>query len=63
MISSRKGQVPIYIKIGIQPADSLTESGPLTLPVKNEVYVCLSHLPDDLRRKVETSVQTLMSAI
>lgn len=62
MISSRKGQKPIYINIGIQPPDALTESGPMVLPIKNEVFICLSALPEDLRKRVESAINALTSS-
>lgn len=62
VISNRKGHKPLFINVGIQPTDTLTESGPMTLPIKNEVYVCLSLLPDDLKKKVETAIHALMSS-
>jgi hypothetical protein len=62
IISNRKGHRPLYINVGIQPADGMTESGPMTLPIKNEIYVCLSQLPDEIRRRVETAIQTLLSS-
>lgn len=63
LISNKKGQKPLYINVGIQPPDTWTEAGPMTLPIKNEVYVCLNLLPDDLKRKVETAIQALMTSI
>lgn len=63
ILSSRKGQKPLYLNVKIQPQDSWTESGPMTLPPKNEIYVCLSHLPEELRRKVETALQSIASSI
>lgn len=62
IISSRKGQKPIFINVGIQPADALTEGGPMVLPIKNEVFVCLSVLPEDLRKRVETAIHALTSS-
>lgn len=62
LISNRKGQKPIYINVGIQPPDALTEGGPMVLPIKNETYVCLSTLPDELRKKVETAIHAMTSS-
>jgi hypothetical protein len=32
------------------------------LPIKNEVFVCLSVLPEDLRKRVETAIHALTSS-
>lgn len=63
ILSSKKGMKPLYLNVKIQPQDTWTESGPMILPPKNEVYVCLSHLPDELRRRVETAIQSMASSI
>jgi hypothetical protein len=63
ILASRKGPAPAIIKIGVQPADSYTVGGPVSSPVKVETYVLMSMLPDELRRRVETAVQTILSGM
>ena len=63
ILSSRKGTKPLFLNVKIQPQDTWTESGPMVLPPKNEVYVCLSYLPDELRRRVETAIQSITTSI
>jgi hypothetical protein len=63
MLSSRKGPAPLVIRVGVQPGDIYTEGGALSSPLKQESYVLLSALPDELRRRVEVAVQSILSGM
>ena len=63
ILSSKKGKPPLVLRVGVQGQDQYTVEGPQVSPIKAENYVLLSALPDDLRRKVETAVQVLLTSI
>lgn len=63
ILASRKGPAPLVIRVGVQPGDIFTEGGALSSPTKNEAYVLLSALPEELRRRVEVAVQAILSGI
>jgi hypothetical protein len=63
IISSRKGPAPLVLRIGVQNADTYMEGGPVTSPMRAEAYVLLSALPTELRTRVETAVQAIVSGM
>lgn len=63
ILASRKGKPPLVLQVGVQKQDQYTVEGPQVSPIKAESYVLLSALPEDLRRKVETAVQALLTSI
>lgn len=63
IMSLHKGIPPLVLRIGVQHADTYTVGGPVSSPVRAESYVLLSALPEELRRRVETAVQTIISGM
>jgi hypothetical protein len=63
ILSSRKGKPPLVLKVGVQGLDQYTVEGPQISPIKPEHYVLLSALPEELRRKVETAIQAMLTNI
>lgn len=51
------GKVPLYLKVVRSDPPQYMEGGPLASPQYGEVYVLLSALPDDLKRKVEDAIR------
>ena len=63
MISSRVGHPPLVLNVGVQRSSSETFGGPVEGAVKAEYYVLLSALPEELRERVKTAVQALLSSM
>jgi len=63
IVAIKKGPAPLVMRVGVQPTDVYTTEGALTSPLKIEAYVLLSALPEELRRRVETAVQTIVSGM
>ena len=61
IIAKRKGPAPIVFHVGVRPIDTMTVNGPVVSALKNEAYVLLSSLPDDIRNRVITAIQALVA--
>lgn len=61
MINSRVGPPPIALRVGVTPSPMMTEGGPISSPLKIEMYVLLSALPVELQERVRTAVQVLVA--
>ena len=53
---------PLALRIGIPQTDSISEGVPAG-GFRAETYVLLSALPEELRRRVELAVQTLITSV
>jgi hypothetical protein len=62
IMSSRVGPPPLVINVGVIKSNESTTGGPIEGAVRPESYVLLSALPDELRERVKTAVQTLLSS-
>lgn len=63
MIHVRIGAPPLFINVGVNRSGSETIGGPVENVVRPETYVLLSALPDELRERVKTAVQALISSM
>lgn len=63
MIHVRVGVPPLFINVGVNRNGSETTGGPVENVVRPETYVLLSALPDELRERVKTAVQALISSM
>lgn len=63
MVSSRVGSPPLVLNVGVQRSSSETYGGPVEGAVRAEHYVLLSALPEELRERVKTAVQALLSSM
>jgi hypothetical protein len=61
--ATRKGPAPLILRATTQPADVYTAGGAMSAPPKNEIYILLSALPEELRRRVETAVQAIIAGM
>lgn len=62
LLAVRPGRPPLVLRVGVTDALSISEGVPVGT-VRTEAYVLLSALPEEIRRRVETSVQVLLSSI
>ena len=63
LISNRVGTPPLVLNVGVQRSSAETIGGPVGNAVRPEHYVLLSALPDELRERVKTAVQVLLSSM
>ena len=63
IMAAQKGNPPLVLQVGVQPADMMSVGGTVASPVKVESYVLLSILPDEIRRRVETVVQSMIAGM
>ena len=61
--AARPGAPPLVLRIATAPRVEEMVGGPISNPVKIENYVLLSALPEELRQRVTTAVQALLSMI
>jgi len=61
LIADRGGAPPIVLRVGVLNHNSISEGVPSGGTVKPEAYVLLSALPEELRRRVELAIQTLIA--
>lgn len=59
LLAHKKGSPPLVLRVGVQNVDMYTEGGAVTAPIRTEVYVLFSALPEDLRKRVETAIKLL----
>ncbi len=62
IMASRAGRPPLVLRIGVTDNLSISEGVPVG-SVRAEAYVLLSALPEEIRRRVEVSVQALLSSV
>ena len=62
IMASRAGRPPLVLRIGVVNDISISEGVP-TGTVRAESYVLLSALPEEIRRRVEVSVQALLTSV
>ena len=63
MISSRVGPPPLVLNVGVQKTGVETAGGYVEGAIRPEHYVLLSALPEELRERVKTAVQALLSSM
>lgn len=61
--ADKKGPAPLVVRVAVQNQDVYTSGGTHASPIRSEAYVLLSALPVDLRQRVETAVQALISGM
>jgi len=61
LVADKHGPPPLVLRVGVLNLNSLSEGVPVGGTVKAEAYVLLSALPEELRRRVETAVQALLT--
>lgn len=57
VIVSESQGIPIILRVVAKKQAHIMEGGTMASPISNEIYVCLSQLPDELKEKVKTFVQ------
>jgi hypothetical protein len=63
LIHSRVGAPPLVINVGVNRSGAETMGGPIENPIRPETYVLLSALPDELKERVKTAIQALISSM
>jgi len=63
MIHTRVSTPPLFINVGINRNGTETVEGPVEGVIKPETYVLLSALPDELKERVKTAIQALLSSM
>jgi len=63
MIHNRVGAPPLVINVGVNRTGAETMGGMVENVVRPESYVLLSALPDELRDRVKTAIQALISSM
>ena len=63
LLSSKVGAPPLVVTVGVQRSSGEIMGGPVENAVRPEYYVLLSALPEELRERVKTAVQAIMSSI
>jgi len=63
MISSRVGAPPLVLNVGVQKTGAETAGGYVEGSIRPEHYVLLSALPEELRERVKTAIQALLSSM
>lgn len=63
IMSSRRGNPPLVLRVGVTPVSVMTVGGAMNAPVRAEAYVLLSALPEELRRRVETAIQVIVQGM
>ena len=61
MISNRVGAPPLVLNVGVQRSSAEVMGGPVENALRAEHYVLLSALLDELRERVKTAVQAILS--
>ena len=59
-IIATPGAPPLALRVGVTNQNSISEGVPAA-SVKAETYVLLSALPDELRQRVELTIQVLIA--
>lgn len=62
IVAVRGGRPPLALRVGVPNVESISEGVPAG-GLRAETYVLLSALPEELRRRVELAVQTLISSV
>lgn len=57
VIVSESQGIPIILRVVAKKQAHIMQGGTMAAPTSNEVYVCLSQLPDELKEKVKTFVE------
>jgi hypothetical protein len=60
IISVVGGSAPLTLRLGIPNDTSISEGVPAS-GLRGETYVLMSALPDELRARVETTIQVLLA--
>ena len=63
ILHSKKEPAPLTLRVGVQSFGALVEGGTAESVIKPETYVLLSALPIELRQKVTTAIQALLSGM
>jgi hypothetical protein len=63
LISSRVGPPPIVLNVGVQRNSHETAGGLMETALTPEHYVLLSALPAELRDRVKSAVQAILSGM
>ena len=63
MVHTRVGTPPLYINVGVNRHGVETMGGPVENVIRPETYILLSALPDELRERVKTAIQALISSM
>lgn len=61
MVHVRVGAPPLAFTVAVNKNSMETANGPIEGAYKPETYVLLSALPEELRERVKTAVQMLMT--
>lgn len=62
IVSAGRARPPLVIRVGVQNEQSISEGVP-SGPPRQEAYVLLSAMPEELRRRIELAVQAVMTSV
>jgi hypothetical protein len=63
ILHDRQGVPPLTIRVGVYANDGFVEGGTPSTHLKPETYVLLSALPQELRERVTTAIQTIIAGM
>jgi len=63
LLHTRVGAPPLVINVGVNRSGGEMMSGPVENVIRPESYVLLSALPDELKERVKTAIQALISSM
>lgn len=63
MVHVRVGSPPLFVNVGVNRHGAETIGGPVEGAIQPETYILLSALPDELRERVKTAIQALISSM
>lgn len=61
IVATRVGPPPIALRVVTRPSDASFVGGVPQSSTKNEVYVLLSALPEEIQARVRTAIQVLIA--
>jgi len=63
LLHNREGHPPLTLRVGVTSSSYMVEGGSPETHIKSEIYILLSALPIELREKVKTAVQAIISGM
>lgn len=63
LLHDRQGSPPLTLRVGVFSSSHMVEGGSPEAQIKPETYILLSALPFELRERVKTAVQAIISGM
>jgi hypothetical protein len=63
IVTEKVGPPPLTLRVGVTTSNGYIEGGTPSSYMKPETYVLLSALPEELRQRVVTAVQAILSSM